>query len=148
MEAGRGEVGRSGLPRFTTNGVWRGCVEIAPIAAFIIPFGIAFGVAASAKGVPGEISVLMSIVVFAGASQFAALDLWHAPLPIATLALTVLAVNARHILLGAVTQVLQYVLPNDVLVFRDAFLFSGVLLLLIWRPQGLFINSRKVQERA
>jgi branched-chain amino acid transport system permease protein len=51
-------------------------------------------------------------------------------------------------LLGAVTQVLQYVLPNDVLVFRDAFLFSGVLLLLIWRPQGLFINSRKVQERA
>ena len=51
-------------------------------------------------------------------------------------------------LLGAVTQVLQYVLPNDVLVFRDAILFSGVLLLLIWRPQGLFINSRKVQERA
>lgn len=51
-------------------------------------------------------------------------------------------------LLGAVTQVLQYVLPNDVLVFRDAILFSGVLLLLIWRPQGLFINSAKVQERA
>ena len=51
-------------------------------------------------------------------------------------------------LLGAVTQVLQYVLPNDVLVFRDAILFSGVLLLLIWRPQGLFINSRKVRERA
>lgn len=102
MEAGRGEVGQSGQPRFTANGIWRGCVDIAPIAAFIIPFGIAFGVAASAKGVPGEISVLMSIVVFAGASQFAALDLWHAPLPIATLALTVLAVNARHILLGAV----------------------------------------------
>jgi len=102
MEAGRGEAGRFGLPRFTASGVWRGCVEIAPIAAFIIPFGIAFGVAASAKGVPGEISLLMSLVVFAGASQFAALDLWHAPLPIATLALTVIAVNARHILLGAV----------------------------------------------
>jgi predicted branched-subunit amino acid permease len=29
------------------------------------------------------------------------LDLWHAPLPLATLALTVLAVNARLILLGA-----------------------------------------------
>jgi predicted branched-subunit amino acid permease len=29
------------------------------------------------------------------------LDLWYAPLPLATLALTVLAVNARHILLGA-----------------------------------------------
>jgi branched-chain amino acid transport system permease protein len=51
-------------------------------------------------------------------------------------------------LLGAVTQILQYVLPNDALVFRDALLFSGVLLLLIWRPQGLFINASNVQERA
>jgi len=77
-------------------------VEIAPIAAFIVPFGIAFGVAASAKGVPADVSLLMSIAIFAGAAQFAVLDLWHAPLPLATLALTVLAVNARHILLGAV----------------------------------------------
>src|SRR5215468_5978462 len=101
MSSDSSDAGRSGRPRFTANGVWRGCVEIAPIAAFIIPFGIAFGVAASAKGVPGEISLLMSIVIFAGASQFAVLDLWYAPLPLATLALTVLAVNARHILLGA-----------------------------------------------
>jgi 4-azaleucine resistance transporter AzlC len=96
------DLDRSDRPRFTANGVWRGAVEIAPIAAFIIPFGIAFGVAASAKGVPAEISLLMSIAIYAGASQFAALDLWYAPLPLATLALTVLAVNARHILLGAV----------------------------------------------
>ena len=92
---------RTGRPRFTPNGVWRGCVEIAPIAAFIIPFGIAFGVAASAKGMAPEISIFMSFAICAGASQFALLDLWHAPLPLATLALTVLAVNARHILLGA-----------------------------------------------
>lgn len=88
-------------PRFTARGVWRGCVEIAPIAAFVVPFGIAFGVAASAKGLPPEISLFMSVAIYAGASQFAVLDLWHAPLPLATLALTVLAVNARHILLGA-----------------------------------------------
>ena len=88
-------------PRFTASGVWRGSVEIAPIAAFVIPFGIAFGVAASAKGISPEISVFMSVAIFAGASQFAVLDLWYAPLPLATLALTVLAVNARHILLGA-----------------------------------------------
>lgn len=88
-------------PRFTARGVWRGCVEIAPIAAFVVPFGIAFGVAASAKGLPPEVSVFMSAAIFAGAAQFAALDLWHAPLPLATLVLTVLAINARHILLGA-----------------------------------------------
>lgn len=91
-----------GGARFTADGVWRGCVEIAPIALFIVPFGIAFGVAATAKGVPAGISMLMSIAIYAGASQFAALDLWTAPLPVMTLALTVLAVNARHILLGAV----------------------------------------------
>src|SRR5262249_48321484 len=102
MTIDTGDAAGSGQPRLTANGVRRGLVGLAPIAAFIIPFGIAFGVAASAKGVPGEISLLMSIVIFAGASQFAVLDLWHAPLPLATLALTVLAVNARHILLGAV----------------------------------------------
>ena len=88
-------------PRFTASGVWRGSVEIAPIAAFVIPFGIAFGVAASAKGISPGISMFMSVAIYAGASQFAALDLWYAPLPLATLALTVLAVNGRHILLGA-----------------------------------------------
>jgi 4-azaleucine resistance transporter AzlC len=88
-------------PRFTARGVWRGCVEIAPIAAFVVLLGIAFGVAASAKALPPEISLFMSAAIFAGASQFAALDLWHAPLPLATLALTVLAVNARYALLGA-----------------------------------------------
>lgn len=51
-------------------------------------------------------------------------------------------------LLGAVTQILQHALPTSALVFRDAFLFSGVLLLLIWRPQGLFIRFSNVQERA
>jgi 4-azaleucine resistance transporter AzlC len=88
-------------PRFTAGGVWRGAVEIAPLAAFVIPFGVAFGVAASAREIPPETTVFMSVAIYAGASQFAVLDLWHAPLPLATLALTVLAVNARLILLGA-----------------------------------------------
>jgi predicted branched-subunit amino acid permease len=88
-------------PRFTAHGVWRGAVEIAPLAAFVMPFGIAFGGAASAKAVPPAVALLMSGSMFAGASQFAALDLWRAPLPLAMLTLTVLAVNARHLLLGA-----------------------------------------------
>src|SRR4029078_4110983 len=96
-----GEILSAERPCFTASGVWRGCIEIAPIAAFVIPFGIAFGVAASAKAIPPGISVFLSVAIYAGASQFAALDLWYAPLPLATLALTVLAVNARHILLGA-----------------------------------------------
>jgi predicted branched-subunit amino acid permease len=74
---------------------WRGAVDIAPLAAFVVPFGVA----ASARGIPPDIGVFMSVAIYAGASQFAVLDLWQAPLPLATLALTVLAVNARLILL-------------------------------------------------
>jgi len=48
-----------------------------------------------------QISVFMSATLFAGMSQFAVLDLWHAPVPLATMALTVLAVNARLVMLGA-----------------------------------------------
>jgi 4-azaleucine resistance transporter AzlC len=92
---------RAAYPRFTAAGVWRGCVEIAPLAAFAVPFGIAFGVAATAKGVSADISLLMSLMICAGASQFAALDLWYAPLPLTMLALTTLAVNGRYILAGA-----------------------------------------------
>src|SRR5260221_14258741 len=93
-------LGRAGA-RLTLRGTWRGAVEILPIALFVLPFGIAFGAAAAAKAVPPEIAVLMSATVYAGASQFAVLDLWLAPLPLGMLAVTVLAVNARHILLGA-----------------------------------------------
>lgn len=51
------------------------------------------------------------------------------------------------LLLGVCTVTLQYVLPNNLLVFRDAFLFTGVLLLLVWRPQGLFIRRGSAQVR-
>jgi 4-azaleucine resistance transporter AzlC len=100
MSADTPVSGRTG-PCFTARGIWRGAVETAPLAAFVIPFGMGFGVAASAKGIPPDITVFMSVAIFAGASQFAVLDLWHAPLPLATLALTVLAINGRMILLGA-----------------------------------------------
>jgi predicted branched-subunit amino acid permease len=81
MSADLPEPSQPQRPRFTARGVWRGSVEIAPIAAFVLPFGIAFGVAASAKGISPDMSVFMSVAIFAGASQFAALDLWYAPLP-------------------------------------------------------------------
>jgi hypothetical protein len=78
-----------GHPCFTARGVRRGALAIAPLAMFVMPFGIAFGGAAAAKAVPASIAMLMSGSMFAGAAQFAALDLWRDPLPLAMLALTV-----------------------------------------------------------
>jgi branched-chain amino acid transport system permease protein len=47
--------------------------------------------------------------------------------------------------IGIASQVLQYLLPDDLRPFRDAFLFAAVFLLLVFRPQGLI--SAKQGER-
>ena len=44
---------------------------------------------------------MMSLLVFAGYAQFAALGLWGEPVPLVTLVATVFAINARHLLMGA-----------------------------------------------
>lgn len=46
---------------------------------------------------------------------------------------------------GITSQLLQYLLPQDLRPFRDAFLFAAIFLLLVFRPQGLI--SPKQGER-
>ena len=43
----------------------------------------------------------MSGLVFAGGSQFVAVELWRDPVPVGVLALMALLVNSRHLLMGA-----------------------------------------------
>jgi 4-azaleucine resistance transporter AzlC len=43
----------------------------------------------------------MSVIVFAGGAQFAAIETWVYPVPVATLTLATLLINARHVLMGA-----------------------------------------------
>ncbi len=78
-----------------------GIRHMAPVALFVVPFGIAYGAAAIETGLAPWVAVFKSALLFAGASQFAALEIWREPLPVVTLVLITLAVNARHILLGA-----------------------------------------------
>ncbi|MCP1314611.1 MULTISPECIES: AzlC family ABC transporter permease [unclassified Halomonas] len=72
-----------------------------PLACFTIAFGLAFGVAASHHGLAAWQAMSMSTLVFAAPSQFAALELWQAPLPLMALAGTTLAIHTRHMLMGA-----------------------------------------------
>lgn len=81
--------------------VWAGFRHMVPIALFVMVFGAAFGLAATQKGLPQGWTVTMSALVFAGAAQFAVLDLWGPTVPVLTMALTVFAINARHLLMGA-----------------------------------------------
>jgi len=81
--------------------VWSGFRQMVPISLFVLVFGAAFGLAATQQGLDTSWAVLMSSSVFAGAAQFAVLDLWGPQVPLLPLALTVFAINARHLLMGA-----------------------------------------------
>ncbi len=85
----------------TIDGVSRGVRRIFPIAIFGIPFGIAFGATAVEKGLAAHQVIIMSVIIFSGMAQFASLDLWRDPIAFGSLALIVLAVNARHVVMGA-----------------------------------------------
>lgn len=78
-----------------------GFKQLLPISMFVVVFGVAFGLAAAQTGLDDTSIVLMSTLVFAGAAQFAVLDLWGEHVPLIPLIITVFAINARHLLMGA-----------------------------------------------
>ncbi len=83
------------------RGTLKGFKHMAPVALFVVAFGLAFGVAAIQHGLSSLETLLMSALVFAGASQFAALELWGPTIPLVALIATTFAINARHLLMGA-----------------------------------------------
>lgn len=83
------------------NEVLDGFKQLLPISMFVVVFGVAFGLAAAQTGLDDTSIVLMSTLVFAGAAQFAVLDLWGEHIPLIPLIITVFAINARHLLMGA-----------------------------------------------
>lgn len=89
------------LHEFDRQMVWAGFRQLVPISLFVTVFGAAFGLAAVQAGLQDSVIMAMSTLVFAGASQFAALELWGPQVPLFTLVLTVFAINARHLLMGA-----------------------------------------------
>lgn len=81
--------------------MWRdGARPLLPFTVMVVPFGVAWAVAGQAAGLPDWMIVTMSITIFAGASQFASLELLGPELSLVALALITFAVNARHILMG------------------------------------------------
>jgi 4-azaleucine resistance transporter AzlC len=78
-----------------------GLRDIAPVMIAATPIGLLFGAIAATKGLSPLEVTLMSLLVFAGGAQFASIELWTYPVPVAALALSTLLVNARHVLMGA-----------------------------------------------
>ncbi|HEX2509276.1 MAG TPA: AzlC family ABC transporter permease [Microvirga sp.] len=78
-----------------------GLKDIAPAAVAAVPIGLLFGAMAVAQGLSPAEATLMSVLVFAGGAQFAAIESWASPAPVAALVFGTLLINARHVLMGA-----------------------------------------------
>ena len=91
-----------GLVVFTRAGLRRGALQCAPMVLGIIPFGLVCGVAAQGAGLSLVEAVLMSGIVFAGASQLVALAIWTHPPALVAVTLAAFIVNLRLALMGPV----------------------------------------------
>ncbi len=82
---------------------YQGVKKALPVAIGYLPIAITFGVVASSAGIPARMIVLMSLMVFAGASQFVAVNLIASGAGILGIIITIFFVNLRHILMSATT---------------------------------------------
>jgi 4-azaleucine resistance transporter AzlC len=79
----------------------RGLAQGLPIVFGYVPIGFAYGVLATSSGLSPRDTVLMSLVVYAGASQFIAAGLFAAGVPPLSIVLTTFVTNLRHTLMSA-----------------------------------------------
>jgi len=85
----------------TRSEIMQGLIAAWPICLGYIPLGLAFGVIAQKAGLhPLEIG-FMSLLVFAGSSQFIAVSMLSSGAGVASIILTTFAVNLRHFLMSS-----------------------------------------------
>ena len=78
-----------------------GLRAVAPVLVGVVPFGLVAGAAAVGVGLSGLQAVGLSVVVFAGASQLAAIELLDAGAPVVVIVATALVINLRMLMYSA-----------------------------------------------
>ena len=78
-----------------------GFVAMMPLWLGAAPFGAIYAVTALAAGLTPAQTLVMSLLVFAGAAQFTAAGLFASGVVPLTIVITTLIINARHMLLAA-----------------------------------------------
>lgn len=86
---------------FTAAGLRAGGLAILPFCVGAVLFGLLCGLMAATAGLSSLEAALMSATVFAGASQFFALDQMIDGASGVAIVLATFAINARHLLMGA-----------------------------------------------
>jgi 4-azaleucine resistance transporter AzlC len=79
----------------------RGVRDVSPLLFGILPFGLVAGIAAANAGLGLSEAVGMSVLVFAGASQLAALDLIGRDAPLTVVFVTAVVINLRMLMYSA-----------------------------------------------
>ena len=74
----------------------------APVVGAVTVFGVSYGVLAAAAGLPAWLAVLMSMLVFAGSSQFATVAILGSGGAAAAAVLSGSLLNSRYLATGAV----------------------------------------------
>jgi 4-azaleucine resistance transporter AzlC len=82
----------------TPPGFRAGLAAAIPIMLGYVPIAFAFGVAATGAGLTGWEAFALSLLIYAGASQFLAIALFTGGAPLVVAAFTLIAMNLRHVL--------------------------------------------------
>ena len=105
---------RAEAPYWTLPGLAEGAWRSTALLPGTAIFSLAFGTVAAQKGLSLADAVLMNALVFAGAAQLVALEVWTNPLAlgtVASIALLTAIVNARFVLMGAALRPWMGALP-------------------------------------
>lgn len=78
-----------------------GVRDMLPLLVGVVPFGVLFGIVSFTANLPFWATLLMSVIVFAGASQFAAVGLLTQGAAMPLIVLTTFIINLRHAFYGA-----------------------------------------------
>jgi 4-azaleucine resistance transporter AzlC len=79
----------------------RGLRDVAPLLPGVVPFGVVAGIASANAGLELWEAVTMSVAVFAGAAQLAALELLGTDAPLAVVVMTATVINLRMLMYSA-----------------------------------------------
>lgn len=91
-----------GLPEvLSPHALLLGLRAILPILLGVIPFGMISGVAAVGEGFSADVGMGLSLLIYAGASQLATLQLLSTGATLATTLLTALMINLRFVMYSA-----------------------------------------------
>ncbi len=78
-----------------------GVLRAVPIVLGYVPVGFAYGVLAQKSGISALNTILMSLLVYAGASQLIAVGLFVADIPVLSIVITTFVVNLRHLIMSS-----------------------------------------------